>query len=1653
MSMPRRARVLVPCLAALLALLCGGIPEGTGQPLQAPAVKMLPPDEVVSPAIVPNPVVLTTDPLLRRKLDAARDYIKAKSWAEAVRLLQGVLDAREDGFLKIPQAGARGKEAGKWVSARVEAERLLAGLPPAGREFYQLTYEGAARALLARARAGGDRAALHEAARRFRFTRAGAEALALLGNCFLDRGQPDLAAACFQRLLEGAERDSVAPAVLFQAAVAFRATGNQTQEEPAWIELTRRLHGEGLRLGKRTLAAEDLRRAAQRLTPAPGPAEDWLLYRGDSRRAAAGPAVPFLLEPSLSVATAQGEARQWLQRAVGQTGRSAGGAGISNPYYGPRQPPEGQTGRSATPVDIPVCPIPGAVPLAVGGRIVYRGADGIHALDADSGREVWQAASPLSLDALLREPGKKVQLQHWFGLYGPARAMPNPNREDLLDVRSLLYENSTLGTLASDGRSVYAVEDVPLPPSPELILLQMSGQTRSLGPLRNDVQQNRLRAIDLATGQVRWEVGGPRGTGGPGGTGGRSGPPAPRVPRPRPGPLDNRLGSLTAAVPRKEPPADPLADAFFLGPPLPLGGDLFALVEKQEDLALVCLDPERGDVRWTQSLAVAGDKMMLNVLRRTQAAHLAYGDGVLVCPTHSGAVLAVDPLTRSLLWAHVYREPPAPSEGEPGFNALPLVAAWKGSAPIVRDGRVVFTAPDSDAVWCLRLRDGALLWKALKQTENDLYVAGVLGDRVLVVGRTACRALSLAGGQVVWQRTLDVGPGPHRERVAPAGQGVAAGSKYYLPLTGGAVLALDVEDPHATVRIEPRSGSAREYAGNLVFHRGVLWSQSALQLTAYLPLEARLARVEDRLAAAPRDGAALAERGRLRLAQGDMAGAAADLHAALDHLRPEEAADTRVRLFGVLGQLLQRNFAVGEKYLDDYRRLCALVPLAGRPPDAEEQRQRRQQLAALVARGRESQGRVADALHAYADLLDHALPEDLLTVPEDPALRMRPEVWTRGRVAAFAKTPCGSRLHTEIERRWQDLAGKSGEPSRTNAVPRCRVGLTRFLALFGSIADGPGAAVAREARLRWARELAESPYRAHAIDAELLLHALENELARRASEGPQAARALEARARLLLRQGLLGDAADCYRRLGSAFSRVEIEDGKTGADVLAEAALDKRLLTSVDLGRPPQTVRWPAGRMKAVELPGKGTPDPMLVPLMPRIEVLPASPGSLGTSSPPPLVRGLRFFLDGRALQLLAVDRDTGAPRFAIPLPLTNLPAYLRSGELPSEAVDHLLLVAVGPTLLGIDLLERRVRWSYNLLDEVSVRGGIMGASCDGTVVINTPDGQSPRRMGWVGPAGPAGVLVHNRAGLTCLDTASGTVRWVRCDVPAQVTVFGDGERLYLAEHNGGEGVRGVRAVRLSDGMALAIPDATAAYAHRLRVLGRRLLVSEEGPNHEVRLRLYDLLDGKDVWSKEFPADSVVLSAPRNEWVGVAAPDGAVTVLDLATLREGPRLAVERQHLNKVTAGVLLADARRIYVALQGPGEATQKIADGPNPWFRAGIASATVNGMLYAFDRAGGELCWYSPMPAQCILLERFDELPLFLCAATLTRQPGGFGEGASVVALRSIDKQTGKVICNKESPQVGEPFHTLQIDPRAGTVDLIGPTLVLRHQAARKP
>jgi outer membrane protein assembly factor BamB len=441
--------------------------------------------------------------------------------------------------------------------------------------------------------------------------------------------------------------------------------------------------------------------------------------------------------------------------------------------------------------------LPAGFPLSVGGKIIYRDHSGVRAVEAATGKVHWESSARGSLDELTIDPANLAHTSSWA-------------QQLLQSFPHVLVENSTASALSADARQVYVVEDLAVLPvvrdQPGFVGRGGTGlDFTHAKELTDAVYHSRLFAIDLETGRAIWEVGC------------RSGP--------------------------KE---EPLHDAHFLGPPLPLGGQLYALIERQGALRLVCLDPTSGRLAWAQTLAVPKQNVLIDGARRTWAAHPAHAEGVLVCPTNTGAVIAVDLAARGLLWAHSYRDdapPAAPQQmmirggrfrgrgfkvAEPPLN---LEVKWKLTAPIIAGGKVVLAAPDGAHLDCLDLWTGELLWRVARQAD-DLYVGGVYKDRLLVVGRKHFGALRLDKGEVMWG--VDTGE--------PSGQGVLVGGVYYLPvkscpkLGGPALHGIDLEKGTLVSRI---ALPGDDQPGNLMLVEGRLISQTATRIAAYPCAEAK----------------------------------------------------------------------------------------------------------------------------------------------------------------------------------------------------------------------------------------------------------------------------------------------------------------------------------------------------------------------------------------------------------------------------------------------------------------------------------------------------------------------------------------------------------------------------------------------------------------------------------------------------------------------------------------------------------------------------------------------------------------------------------------------------------------------------------------------
>lgn len=1544
-------------------------------------------------------ISLPTDPDLQRKdpIVTAIDYIKAKEWVTVTNHLQKLIDRTEDVFVPITSKGVDGKDTRVWVSVKTEANRLVATLPAEGLDFYKLTFGPIASNMLKEAKENNNIEQLTLVMARFLHTDAGSEATNLLGTYYLDRGSYVTAGLCFERLFNRDGLAKLSNLSLFKGAYAFKMAGDRANEDRAWQELNRR--GQNISLGNERRTVEDLQGYVAGLRR-DGPERnlnDWVMFGGTASRNGKGDGDTIFFDARWRKPLAeQTTTKSWIDQATA----------FANQRKLPFLP-------ATFPITATVTKDGKKLPL-----LIYRSHWGVYAVNIKTGDLAWKAGSGWSLDTMVNKPNKQTAITTWANYYIQTLQKP-----------TLMFENSAVGTLSTDNTYVYAIEDLAVSPPPNMgaeIDPRFGGQgtyQRYDQYVTDAIHHNKLQAYDLVTGKLKWELGG-RG--------------------------------------ERE-----LADSYFLGPPMPIAGKLYALTEKQQDLRLVCIDPQspgpqgQPKVLYTQTLASTKDKMQQDAMRRMQAAHMAYGEGMLICPTNSGAILGVDQLTKSLVWAYPYRQkaatPTNPNEEamNPRFRRFPPPgwvmgpdgrwmppvthqSNWQVSAPIIQEGKVVFTAPDARSVHCINLRDGKRVW-AHDRVENDLYLGGVFNGKVLIVGKHRVRALSLSKGEQLWD--LEVG--------LPSGQGIASDNIYYLPLKSAAqstepeICAIDID--RGVVHAHTKS-RMKEVPGNLLFYEGEVVSQTLTEVAAFPQLKVKLAQIDELITKNPDDPIGLTERGELRLDKGDLQGAINDLAKALKNTPPKEIeVKAKRKLYETLTEYFQRDFNAAEKYIKEYEDLCK-VDLEGATTDAEkaerqnEGRRRRANFLCLVAKGKEGQRKLVEAFEKYMEFSALAGKDELISVIDEPSVRAAADVWSQGRIRAMAdsaKPEERKPLEDRIAARWQELQKGSTGKSLDE--------LRNFVNVFGSLLK-----VGKEARLQLAERLLDDSEPLALLEAERHLYLL-----RGPTEEPTlAARAVECLARLNTRKGMLKDAAYYYRVLRRDYPNVQVSDGKTGSDIYDEQATDKRLLPFIDepdrLGS--------GGKITYSDVPGT-------FPYQNQTYQL----GQVGEKLP--FFQENQFVVRYQPHSLRVLDPATGEERWSKALTQTMFQNLVYGNGQPNmpkfafQNLGHLVVLSLGHMVFGIDPINRTILWEKNLHasqagGQAAVPGNHTNLTVDprdGSVLVTYPDGWV-QRLGTTGPLEGNVICLQTRDALLGIDPVTGRTLWIRSDVNPRNQIFGDDQVLYVVEMNTENRASSTKALRAYDGVSIKLPDFAANFEKRVGQVGRTLAVAEASATGGTVLRLYDISTGKDVWKGEFPAGSVMLKSEDPNLAGMLEPDGKVRVVNLQTHKEVLTTRVDPKFFTGAQQVWVLADSQDYYLAVNGP-QNPQAMPFGPvqsNLMPGTGLRALPVNGIVYCFNGANGKLRWYSQVPSQMLVLEHFRELPIVLFTSRYQQwSQQGVGRRVDwVVSVRSIQKSNGKLLYDnsKDIPN-GMNFHALNVDARGGKVELIGHQRKIIHHLNGDP
>jgi outer membrane protein assembly factor BamB len=723
----------------------------------------------------PKPFSLIVDDEVGKKLAQAKALLDANETEKAQALISEIFEMKSDPLVCLLRETWPTESTWEYIHASVEAANLIkARLVP----FNKLNGgdDGAtAKKVLQEVKESKSRDFYLKSATRYLWCDAGAVALRELADSLWESGDYGAAAVYYERLVQSRRcSDEVVwtPKSLFQATVALHRAGIGDQVQRARLGLLERVREEPLVLGKRKVKYEDVEKELKE-------AEKEL--SAQKRK-----------EADVSeVVSGYGGSASRTKQGLG------GIANLTKPLWtmqAVREPRVREALEKYQQLQLdehqPVLPgffqVTGnvySVPV-----VVYPSYTGVHCVKAQDGKLKWEQEPNLTPDRLAgRGAGTWAECQNWL----QAAALEHRQSD--------FWENSLTGCISRDNRFIFAVQDFYFfPPKNE-----KRGKASPSEVVEPQLSQahlyNQLSGYELTSGKIVWTLGGPGGD--------------------------------------KYSPAD-LQKSYFLSSPLSVGDKVYVLTEKYHVIRLFCLDTvnlardHNPTIVWRLPLGEAGTGLWFQPERHMHAAHISFDDGILVCQTNTGAVLGVEPVSRNILWAHIYRdkeEPPAKPDPEKPSKPRPH---WHHSAPMIQDGKVIVAPPDADALYCLSLRYGSVLWQ-VPRADDDLYVAGIFDDKVLVIGSKSVKAYKLSDGKAASQE-LATG--------MPSGQGTASKNIYYLPLRHGGADAKKGK-PEVCV-IDIAKGTVKTHLpcqeddvpGNLLFFNDMLLSQTIFKIAAY-PLE------------------------------------------------------------------------------------------------------------------------------------------------------------------------------------------------------------------------------------------------------------------------------------------------------------------------------------------------------------------------------------------------------------------------------------------------------------------------------------------------------------------------------------------------------------------------------------------------------------------------------------------------------------------------------------------------------------------------------------------------------------------------------------------------------------------------------------------------
>ncbi len=1203
-------------------------------------------------------------------------------------------------------------------------------------------------------------------------------------------------------------------------------------------------------------------------------------------------------------------------------------------------------------------PPPTWLPLRVGNQLLMRTTRRMMGVDFETGKRVWEYP--------------------WASTTDEADQVPFDSEisADSLLLSQRVWFDLPYGRLSSDGQRVFMLEDLAevesnrrFTPFGVRAIQQGINERKNTGA-------NTLVALELKSeGKLLWRAG---------------------------------VGEETPTI---------FTDAYFLGPPLPIEGRLYVIAELSGDLCLLCLDPATGAQLWRQQLlAIEAGDIETDIVRRVSGAMPAYQDGVLICPTGAGAIVAVDLASRSLLWGAKYRrsaELNSMNSGRGGVDPARLMQRWLDSTPVIHDGAVYVTPIESDRLYGLDLLTGKPLFPEIVRS-GMRYLAGVRDDQMILVGSREVHAYDKRSGRRRWTAAInDAG-----QNAQVCGTGVFGGNLFFVPLNNRQIVAVDLANGEIVSRQDMDFD-----LGNLVQAGGQLISQNATEVAVAFGQQWLRPTVETRLASNPQDAWAIKRKAQLLIEDGKRDEALDWLPQALE-LDPSDEEARALYVAAMLGALR-----------DDFAAHTDLLPTLKRLVQFPE---RRAEFLSLMARGsvRENQPTAA---------VEHLIELSALVAGESD--------WI-GRMHQLQRSDPDSQpsLDNWMAGQVQQALAQANEPQREAINAAVALHLQAFQAqatptlqrLTQHFAATSGADDARQRLIeRLIKEDALLRAERLAIQA---IQDVQDAAAEDATAGDAEARS--AAFRLLL--------ARVYQTAGfTSDARLQLQQLSTAArDRLNETQRESLEILEQDVAAPAANP-WPeyvvASWNASQNQRSRALPSPDVLDIL--------------TRSGQHLQGWQVISEEGRTVSL----RDPYGRVTSVPMAVPDA----KDEGTRSAALDGGVMIALMPSeLVAIDMFRAtqgsrdadmwRLPWRSELGGRMARARSVATPFGDNhkTYDVVDPLRRSPLSEFRVGPIHGNHLYLMNAGELQAIDVLQGVTRWSNQAAPPRGYVVTDGRRVAVASSEPED--RRVDIFDALDGRKLH----TRPWPEEEQVwfaAGRYLLTYQvaEG-NVPTRVQLRDVFEDRVVLTQDLPAPETAGVTTKGNiaegrWLTLLQPTGEVLVWDLM---EGRQVGEHQlDPIEKLNGLQTMVRGDTLILLPETSVRAEREPNTIPN------IAQARVHfrvdGPVVCMHLQSGEVVWQTDLedaPWGCTVGQATGSPLLIFSRALSIHSPTASTRRKQELSMLALNVKTGEPVSRRSGlplPSFNSDIVThLNIDPQQHVVSaLVGDSFMQYAFTNQKP